>query len=320
MRTVAPSCYKSFQCIADRCRHSCCVGWEIDIDEETLAYYKSVSGRFGRRLYQSISEQDGQAFFKFVGDERCPFLNKSGLCDIITVLGKEHLCQICQDHPRFRNFYQDRVEIGLGLCCEEAARLVLSSADKMCLEETENSGSQEKPSEEEKHFFDFRNHVFSLLQDRSFSVEKRLENLFSVYEIDYQKQSPKRQAQFYLSLERLDDSWTKALEGLLLLDEETCKQVDFTEFETAFEQFLIYLVYRHTPFALDDGLFDERLTFAADSYYLLKNLCVAEKVSKGALLMEDIIEYARQFSAEIEYSEDNLNRAVLRLVSEKEKL
>ena len=39
MKTVVPSYYKEFRCIADKCNHSCCKGWEIDIDDETYKKY-----------------------------------------------------------------------------------------------------------------------------------------------------------------------------------------------------------------------------------------------------------------------------------------
>ena len=37
-----PSYYKNFRCIADKCPDNCCRGWEIDIDEDTLDYYKDL--------------------------------------------------------------------------------------------------------------------------------------------------------------------------------------------------------------------------------------------------------------------------------------
>ena len=40
MKLFAPEYYKDFVCIADRCKHSCCVGWEIDVDKDTLEKYK----------------------------------------------------------------------------------------------------------------------------------------------------------------------------------------------------------------------------------------------------------------------------------------
>ena len=36
MLTVYPDYYSAFRCIAGACKHSCCIGWEIDIDEESL--------------------------------------------------------------------------------------------------------------------------------------------------------------------------------------------------------------------------------------------------------------------------------------------
>jgi lysine-N-methylase len=37
MKLRAPKYYLDFACIADRCKHSCCIGWEIDVDADTMA-------------------------------------------------------------------------------------------------------------------------------------------------------------------------------------------------------------------------------------------------------------------------------------------
>lgn len=63
--------------------------------------------------------------FRLTPDERCPFLLDDGLCRMIKHYGENMLCRICADHPRFRNYWSDRIELGLGLVCEEAARLIL---------------------------------------------------------------------------------------------------------------------------------------------------------------------------------------------------
>ena len=55
MNVIVPDYYKDFECIADRCRHSCCKGWEIDIDDVTLSHYESIKGDFGKRLKENIS-------------------------------------------------------------------------------------------------------------------------------------------------------------------------------------------------------------------------------------------------------------------------
>ena len=121
-----PEYYRQFQCTASACPDNCCIGWEIDIDPESEARYRQIEGPFGDRLRDAIRREGETACFRLNG-ERCAMLNGDNLCDLILHLGEDALCQICTDHPRFRNYWSDRIEIGLGLACEEAARLMLSS-------------------------------------------------------------------------------------------------------------------------------------------------------------------------------------------------
>lgn len=60
-------------------RHSCCVGWEIAIDPDKLVYYRSIEGEFGARLQKGIAEADDAAQFILDDEERCPFLNRTGI-------------------------------------------------------------------------------------------------------------------------------------------------------------------------------------------------------------------------------------------------
>lgn len=125
MRFIKPDFYDNFECKAQNCKHSCCVGWEIDVDEESLIYYNSIEDEIGNELRENISDVPSPHFV-LGAEERCPFLEKSGLCRLILTLGEDSLCDICREHPRFYNEFSDRTEAGLGLCCEEAARLLLS--------------------------------------------------------------------------------------------------------------------------------------------------------------------------------------------------
>ena len=144
MKLIAPDYYTKFKCIADKCKHSCCIGWVIDVDPDTLEYYHTMEGDLGERLKKGIDESGETAHFILGEGERCPFLNQSGLCDLITELGEESLCQICTDHPRYRNFYSDRTEIGLGLCCEAAGELILRRQEKTTLVVLEDDGENEE--------------------------------------------------------------------------------------------------------------------------------------------------------------------------------
>ena len=87
MEKVYPAYYPEFKCIAGGCRHSCCIGWEIDIDPETLALYRGLEGPLGDRLRRNITGGESPCFA--LGDgERCPFLNRENLCDIILERGE----------------------------------------------------------------------------------------------------------------------------------------------------------------------------------------------------------------------------------------
>lgn len=70
----------AFRCIADKCRHSCCAGWEIDIDSESAARFLSVGGKLGEKLKSSISVTPTPHFI-LGKDERCPFLEKTGFAN-----------------------------------------------------------------------------------------------------------------------------------------------------------------------------------------------------------------------------------------------
>ena len=125
MRLIGPEDMQAFRCLAGACRHTCCRGWEIDVDEESAARYRTAEGAIGERLRANLETDETGTHFRLDAQERCPFLNGEGLCDLILEMGEDALCQICRDHPRFRNFYSDHVEIGLGLVCEAAARQVV---------------------------------------------------------------------------------------------------------------------------------------------------------------------------------------------------
>lgn len=123
MKVYFPSYYKDFKCIADRCRHSCCVGWEIDVDDGTVEVYEGLGGELGREIRSHISG----GVIAMCSDGRCPFLDSRGLCRIISSLGEEYVSDICREHPRFYHSVGGRIEGGIGISCEEAARIILSS-------------------------------------------------------------------------------------------------------------------------------------------------------------------------------------------------
>lgn len=294
MNIVTPDYYADFACLQGACRHNCCIGWEIDIDEDTLDFYRTVPDPFGDRLRRHIGE-DETPHFVLGEHERCPFLNRDNLCDIILTLGEDALCDICNDHPRFRNYVSDRVEMGLGLACEAAGKLILGRHEPMRL-----SGD---PSEDP--VVQQRDRLLTLLQDRTRPLDERLRLLLTETGATPPHTDMAVWADTLLSLERLDEEWTRRLSAL----KAHLSPLDLTAFkrematrETEYEQLAVYLLYRH--FVNTEA--DTCATFVMLGVMLLWHLGAVQFAEHGAFTFDDQVELARLFSSEIEYSDENL--------------
>lgn len=305
VQNVYPDHYPQFRCAAGRCRHNCCIGWEIDVDEASLARYRALSGAMGTRLEHNIAVDGDAPHFILGEDERCPFLNADNLCDLILFGGEGMLCQICTDHPRFRSFFEDRTEIGVGLCCEEAARLILTKRTPTYLI-TEGEGTL---TADERALLSLRDRLFAAAQARETPLHARMEEILSLCGAALPDASPADWAAFYLSLERMDERWTEILTslrvqgGALLLDAFAAHMAPRM---TEYEQLLVYFLYRHLPAALDDSDAPGKAAFAVLSVRLLFALGALHYEKTGSFTVDDQIELCRLYSAEVEYSDENL--------------
>ena len=296
-QSFIPDYFPEFSCIAGACRHSCCIGWEIDIDPDTREYYRTVPGEIGKRLEENIADNAESSFFKLGEHERCPFLNRDNLCDLILTLGEESLCQICEDHPRFVNNFTNRFEMGLGLCCEAAGKLILFRKEPTRLICTGEVDTNKLPVEYEAALLALREELFAIAQNRSLPVEARIEEILRRSGLSPDR-SPARWADFLKTLERLDEAWTDQLN---ILKTAPQPQLD-KEWDIPFEQLLVCLLYRHLPGTLDDGDAQGRIAFCALMTELIRTLFAAQPEQDE----ETLIELARLFSSEIEYSDENI--------------
>lgn len=292
MKNFVPHYYSDFKCKAGECRHSCCIGWEIDVDALTLEKYNSIKTDFGDKLRENIDFQNGCACFKLGEDERCPFLNEHNLCNIILNLGEDYLCDICTDHPRFRNFYSDRTETGLGLCCEEACRIILSDEHHFSL--ISDDKNYENLTADEHNFLSERDLILNLV-DNSDSVFNAIRKINEMYQINPFELDLHTAFYFYSSLEMLDISWQDKLNTL---KNPQTAQPDNTA-EKAFLNLYKYFIFRHTTV---DNFFGG-LNFAEISVKLIWAICERTDFS-----FENICEIARMYSSEIEYSDENTDK------------
>lgn len=283
----APSYYEAFRCLADACTHSCCVGWEIDVDGDTLAYYRSLPEPQRGEILGGITESEDGAHFALCANGKCPNLDECGLCRIISALGEGALCDICREHPRFYNEVAGRTEVGVGAACEAAARLILTSdayADIVSVDGDDGDACV--------YGFDAlsaRDAIYAVLGNRACAYEKRREEIADACGFVYD--APRALA-LLSSLEFMDETHRDLL---LRVAMESRAGAD----ATACERFLAYLIYRHASPAASAEAFRAALRGA----FLIEAL-FARLLAFGI----DAVQAAMLLSEELEYSEDNMVR------------
>lgn len=309
-----PCYFDSFTCTADKCTDNCCIGWEICIDSETACFYKSVKGDFGKRLEENISHSDEPSFI--LKGERCPFLNESNLCDIISTLGENALCQICRDHPRWFEWYGNEKEGGIGLSCEEAARLILNEENFADYFESEVDDYPDEDFDEEAYNFllAIRDKVFDILCDGELSFKEKADTvveLCSEAEAMLSGTEKNEIAPFDLDnelikaieilgkTEPIDEKWTEAYERLKASMPSLSPTCDEEKYLT---RLFAYFVWRYFLTSVFDYNVTEKIKlalFGVTVIYALYNM--SEEKNESSLIKAAVL-----FSKQMEYSSENL--------------
>lgn len=176
MLYLRPDYFKKFTCIAGNCPDTCCAGWQIVVDEESLHRYEEEAGHYGRELRDNIDWAEG--VFKQDAHKRCAFLNKDNLCEMYKHLGEKSLCMTCTNYPRHIEEFENIREITLSISCPEVARIILALEEPVTFVEEEVDGDEEEFEDFDPFFFsyleDARNILMDILQNRSLSVRVRL--------------------------------------------------------------------------------------------------------------------------------------------------
>lgn len=318
---IKPDFYDDFKCIADKCSDSCCIGWEIDVDESALEKYQGIFTAFGEHIRAQITQaEDGSCCFKLSENERCPFLNESNLCDIIIKCGENYLCDICSEHPRFYEWFAGVTECGLGLCCEEVCLNLLENDEPFSLVE-ESDGEEvvlktkEDVAESDFYIFlsAFREKLFEILFDKDISFEDKLVKVLSKTESfcgeEIKIRNYKNSLELYKKTEPIDKKWTlfiKDLSGnferVLNIEKEFQEK---TKGDMLYSKILAYIIYRHFTKAVFDKSIKERICFAVESVRFIYLCDMKTYFEKGKLTLKDRIDNLKNWSKQIEYSEEN---------------
>ena len=225
---------------------------------------------------------------------RCAFLNDDNLCDLIINLGEKSLCEVCAIHPRFINKLKGYTEIGVGIACEEGARLLLTFKDKIT---PSSSPNLKKLKGFEREIILFRQTILQIIYG-SATLSEKIKKILALLEVDenafislpYLKKLSKMEMLDSDSVERLKNFSTITLE---------------VEDEKEILNLLVYFIYRHLITAVDKLDLKSKTLFSIFSTLCIHNIYINSKnVQKDITLLTEI---ARDYSAEIEYSEKNLS-------------
>ena len=318
---IKPDFYDDFKCIAEKCTDNCCIGWEIDIDEVSLEKYDSLTGDFSKELKEKITTAcDGSKCFKLCENERCALLNGDNLCKIIINCGEDYLCDICREHPRFYEWFAGVTECGLGLCCEETCRLLLENEKQFYLVE-ENDGekifldTKEEIAESDTYIFlsSFRERLFEILFDVNVSFEEKLVRILSETESFCNKKCKVRNYEksiaIYKKTEPINDGWKTFIGDLSKIYTEVLKcENDFEKIKEnnmLYSKILAYILYRHLSKAVFDGSIKERVEFSVEAVRFIRLCDIKTFSEKGYLTLTDRINNLKNWSKQIEYSEEN---------------
>lgn len=280
MLSIFPKFYKNFLCKADKCKHSCCKGWEIDIDEETAGKYLAMTGELGAEIRQNIGKNEDSYFFKLTEDERCPFLQKNGLCKIILNIGEENICEICTMHPRFFTMLDDVELCGVGLSCEKTCELLLGD-EKDLVFYIENT-------EEEVSFSEVLAVIGVNLPNemQEFSLAVNAENINKVLEI-------------MAKTEPIDENWSKELSIMQDMDNVELKAKEYLENsdKNILNKIYKYILYRQLERLVDIDI-EALINYAQ---YSILFIILHTMISK------ELGESVRLWSEQIEYDTDNVD-------------
>lgn len=184
MKVLIPEYLENFQCIGSACEDTCCIGWNVIIDEKTNSKYKKVLGSDYKKFIKRYRSGNKEYLIKMDENGACPLLTDDKLCSIHANYGPSYLSNTCKFYPRITNTLFDSYEQSATMSCPEIARLALKNKDgiefkeiDMDLSDLNISGNLKQNTKSSlflKTFWDIRIFCIQILKTREYSLEERL--------------------------------------------------------------------------------------------------------------------------------------------------
>lgn len=255
MKIVKPTFYKTFKCIAGDCPDSCCQGWEVDADSDSLEYYKTLDNslEIKKRIDSVLSKDEfDNTIFTLAPKKRCPFLNDENLCDMHIAIGGEHTPYTCRTFPRFIYDFGATREIGISFSCPVASDMMYNTESF----DFETDINSDLPTlndiDAEKYFLLYkgRAEAYKIAKDKNKSIRERLNDLLDLGVLLQEKLFPYDEGgddiaffDVFKNPELINPEWKEKVENFSL------KKVSDTQSN---ENILMYFLYKYLMQAVYD--------------------------------------------------------------------
>ncbi len=180
---LVPDYFADFHCKCGECRHPCCDGWGINIDEHE--YFTLLGIACSKRLRNKLDDafvmnspatKESFASIRPNYLEQCPMLDDDGLCLLQKEKGEDVLPLICRVYPRAVKKYGDLHEVCMSCSCEATVELLMKKSEPLTLGESleklpfDGLPVYEKDPEKDR----MRHAVIAAMSDFSIPIEKRV--------------------------------------------------------------------------------------------------------------------------------------------------
>ena len=255
MKIVKPTFYKNFKCIAGDCPDSCCQGWEVDADSDSLEYYKTLDNslEIKKRIDSVLSKDEfDNTIFTLAPKKRCPFLNDKNLCDMHIAIGGEHTPYTCRTFPRFIYDFGGTREIGISFSCPVASDMMYNTESFDFETEVNSDLPTLNDIDAEKYFLLYkgRAEAYKIAKDKNKSIRERLNDLLDLGVLLQEKLFPYDEGgddiaffDVFKNPELINPEWKEKVENFSL------KQVSDTQSN---ENILMYFLYKYLMQAVYD--------------------------------------------------------------------
>lgn len=160
--------YDSFKCIADKCRFTCCSGWDINIDINTYEKWNKENNKFKNMLNKLNFVDENNIIVNKKTSDSCPFLDDRGLCNIVKNNGDEYLSLTCKTFPRIENLFDGIKELTLSCSCPEVVDII-DKIEEIILEKHHNDDYTELPIE-----MKIRDTIIHIIKEKDINIESKL--------------------------------------------------------------------------------------------------------------------------------------------------